>query len=1401
VSGRTPQRRRQSEYHDRPVRPFGNEEQAARRSEDDANQEEEEEKLEDKSDSEDHEGPPVKEKVEEGQVPKQLVNTKGPTKKEREEHELTHIPYRSWCEHCVKGRGRKTAHKRQVVEDKKESLEQVTKIYIDFYFNGKDEEGNEGEDDEDGENKDSPAMVMYDARTRAVASWVLDSKSVTEGGANDWVPAIMTQEIESWGYGHRKIILSSDGEPSILVIKDKITKLRQGETVPEETPVGEHQANLAENAVKRVREQTRTILGSLEEKCGERIDRSSPAMQWMVRWASALISRYQLGDDGKTAYERIRGRKCKGPIAKFAERVLFKESEDGRRRRPKNERPKIETSWRDGIWLGIKNRTGEHIIGTPEGVVKAYTVRRRPEEERWSAEEVNAVRGTPGRPKPGRRDMRIPVRVQETMETIPERTQGEAVRTRRVYLKKKDFIKPGYTPGCEGCVRIRDNRERRAHTSACIERMKEELMKTEEGKERLRKAEERINEDIGRAIENDEKMEDVVGEEDEEDPDDRAEREGQGARGSNEDVQMSRMKPGAGVASGELMKIVERRRPDGGIDLVEMYSPERIATVAREKGLRAGLSMDLLTGWNFDREQDREEARRYVRRVKPMVVVGSPMCTAFSQLQNLNWGKSEERDEKMREALKKACRHMEFMMEIYQIQIDGGRYFLHEHPATASSWRLKKVIEIQSQDEVMTVVGDQCELGLVTRDKFGQGAAKKPTKFMTNSIHIAQELAVKCKNSEREPGERHRHIPLMNGRAAKAQEYPRKMCEAVVRGIEKQKEADRWGTTKIMTLKTDKVNRMERDVKVFLKKLAEEMGESEEVVKKVGDMIEATVKDEVEEWKRVRQPRPEEEEDSNQWVAFDDVSGAALDPKLVREARRVEMEYFQKMKVYSKVPRRSLPRGAKVIKVKWIDINKGDEERPDMRSRLVAMEFRDGDRPELFAGTPPSEALRMLISIAATERKDTKKNAMMVNDVRRAYFYARVRSKIYVELPDEDKTEKDKAADNVGVLNLSMYGTREAATNWQREVADHLESIGFTRGSASSCIYHHQEREISTLVHGDDYASTAAREDLEWLEEELKKKFEIKTTIVGHDKKDDKEMKVLNRVIRATDEGWEYEGDQRHGEIIVRETGMGSAKGVTTAGEDDKAKEEEKVALDDEKRRWYRGVTARANYYSIDRPDISFATKEACRTMSTPTVRDEKKMKRMGRYLRESPRVVQKFQWQKMGDATMRVYTDSDWAGCDRTRKSTSGGVIFRGQHCLKFWSKTQQTVAMSSGEAELMAMVKGCCEGIGAQAFLHDAGLPRGQLEVHADASAALGIAHREGIGRIRHLDVAMLWIQQKQWKKRITVNKVNGKDNPADMFTKNVPRELCDKFLTELGFERRIGRAAASAQLVANQ
>ena len=260
--------------------------------------------------------------------------------------------------------------------------------------------------------------------------------------------------------------------------------------------------------------------------------------------------------------------------------------------------------------------------------------------------------------------------------------------------------------------------------------------------------------------------------------------------------------------------------------------------------------------------------------------------------------------------------------------------------------------------------------------------------------------------------------------------------------------------------------------------------------------------------------------------ARDGITGFDLDPAALAKAKELEMQYFREMRVNDKVPR-SQAIGKKIVRTMWIDINKGDAANPNIRSRLVGKEFKVEENPELFAATPPLEALRVVLSRAANDPEAK----VMLNDVSRAYFNAPATRELYIELPNEDRVAGDE--EMIGRMRICFYGTRDAALNWQNVVSDQLVSIGFQRGIAFPCVLFHPAKGLTTLVHGDDYASSGKPQHLKWLKKELSKTFEIKTTVVGKGKDDASESKILNRIVRRTSGGWELEADLRHAELII----------------------------------------------------------------------------------------------------------------------------------------------------------------------------------------------------------------------------------------------------------------------------
>ena len=174
--------------------------------------------------------------------------------------------------------------------------------------------------------------------------------------------------------------------------------------------------------------------------------------------------------------------------------------------------------------------------------------------------------------------------------------------------------------------------------------------------------------------------------------------------------------------------------------------------------------------------------------------------------------------------------------------------------------------------------------------------------------------------------------------------------------------------------------------------------------------------------------------------------------------------------------------------------------------------------------------------------------------------------------------------------DYASNGTRDAALNWQQTLSDHLVENGFIRGVGHPSVFHHGTRDVWTLVHGDDYCSAGTSTDLDWMESMLADKYQIKTQRIGHGKTIDGKNKsiegqVLNRVVRYTPNGFEFEADLRHAELVVEQLGLQDAKPVSTPGVDEAlsgggadGEAEEDDELPAAEATQFRAIAARCNY-------------------------------------------------------------------------------------------------------------------------------------------------------------------------------------------------------------------------------
>ena len=266
-----------------------------------------------------------------------------------------------------------------------------------------------------------------------------------------------------------------------------------------------------------------------------------------------------------------------------------------------------------------------------------------------------------------------------------------------------------------------------------------------------------------------------------------------------------------------------------------------------------------------------------------------------------------------------------------------------------------------------------------------------------------------------------------------------------------------------------------------------------------------------------------------------------------------------------------------------------------------------------------------------------------------------------------------------------------------------------------------------------------------------------------------------------------WEADPRHVERIFEDMENCSCNGSSVPG----VKLQAPDGDDDELRSL--DLTKCRSVVAVDehRPGIQYSVKELCHDMSRPVQRCTRRLMKLVRYLKAHPRIVQKIKLGHQRDEQdcVTVMVDSDWAGFSVTRKSTIGGCLMWRGVCLKAWSTTQGDVALSTGEAEYYAAVKGASEGLGFQSACPDL-----EIRFQQPSSACKGICQRTGLEKVRHLR-----LQHLTRKGRTMVKEVPGQLNPADVMTKYLSGEKTISDMEKLGFAAQEGRTSIVRWLVA--
>ena len=207
--------------------------------------------------------------------------------------------------------------------------------------------------------------------------------------------------INELGHANVDIVIKSDNEPVMKSIFEQVAAARKAATRPEDPPVGSSQSNgSVENGVKVIEGYIRAIRLSIESryKCKLPIDHYMVA--WIANHAAFCVNRFEIAHDGRTAYQRVRGKPFSGIVCELGENVHALKC----KRSPVPHRYKYDTRWFEGVFLGFKGLTNEFLIGTPDGVKAVRTIRRKPIQDRWDIEALNNFKGLPWKHKAGTKD-------------------------------------------------------------------------------------------------------------------------------------------------------------------------------------------------------------------------------------------------------------------------------------------------------------------------------------------------------------------------------------------------------------------------------------------------------------------------------------------------------------------------------------------------------------------------------------------------------------------------------------------------------------------------------------------------------------------------------------------------------------------------------------------------------------------------------------------------------------------------------------------------------------------------------------------------------------------------------------------------------------------------------------
>ena len=481
-----------------------------------------------------------------------------------------------------------------------------------------------------------------------------------------------------------------------------------------------------------------------------------------------------------------------------------------------------------------------------------------------------------------------------------------------------------------------------------------------------------------------------------------------------------------------------------------------------------------------------------------------------------------------------------------------------------------------------------------------------------------------------------------------------------------------------------------------------------------------------------------------------------------QEAMKMEMDSLHSNDVWDLV---KLPEGRKVIGSKWVFKRKLSPDGTVQRhkARLVAQGFSQKfglDYEETFSPVVRFESVRMVIAAAA--QHGLKLHQM---DVTTAFLNGELQDEVYMKQPEGFIAPGQE--DLVCKLKRSIYGLKQSPRCWNHVLDSHLKGMGFTQTASDPCLYVASEGELFIIAVYVDDIGLAAKSDqmMDQTKKALAKRFEMKDLGILHHF-----LGVKVDCNLVTGEVWI--GQPVYTEKLLQKFGMEHSKPVSTPVNTDAKLIKKTEAGDDIDQRMYQAAVGSLLYLSTKtRPDIAFAVGKVARFCAGPAREHWEAVKRILRYLRGTSNSG--LLYCKSDSSGCVGFSDADWGGDHDDRKSTSGYVFLMGGTAVSWKSNKQSCVALSTAEAEYVALAAAAQEAKWLQRLTSDLlDYEIGATEIFEDNQSAICLAKTPQFhGRTKHIEIKYHFIRDEVESGNVKLEYCRSEDMIADMLTKGLP------------------------------